>query len=77
LQRARCANDNHGRSVVTVRCCPSCGQIVNASIPTRRCPDETHAIARRVGNTYCVKCGDRVMRDDRVMRGVMRGGPRR
>lgn len=60
VQRVQCANDNHGRSIVTVRCCPSCGQIVNERIPRRRCPEQEHAQARRSGSTYCVRCGDRL-----------------
>lgn len=63
MQRVHCANDNHGRSVVTVRCCPRCGGIVNASIAGRRCSEEKHARARRVGSTFCVNCGDRLARE--------------
>jgi len=57
VRREHCANDNHGRVVVTVRCCPNCGEIVNASILPRVCPEEDHARARRGRSTYCVNCG--------------------
>jgi hypothetical protein len=53
----RCPNDNHGRMVVRVRCCPNCGQIVNANIAPRRCPSESHAKMRRSRSNYCMDCG--------------------
>ena len=64
MQRSeRCANDNHSRSNVTVRCCPNCGRIVNARIPAGRCLVERHAAARRVGSSYCAHCGERIARE--------------
>ena len=64
----RCANDNHNRSIVTVRCCPNCGSTVNAGIPIGRCLEERHATARRAGSTYCVNCGDRLARQGPLRR---------
>ena len=62
MQRARCANDNHGRAVVTVRFCPSCGVVVNERIRAGRCLEESHARMRRAQNTYCVDCGGQLAR---------------
>ena len=61
MQTERCANDNHGRPVVTVRCCPSCGVIVNTKIPVRKCPEQEHAQARRARRTFCVNCGEQLI----------------
>jgi hypothetical protein len=61
MRREHCANDNHGRAVVTVRCCPNCGGIVNARIPVRTCPKEEHAVARRAQHTFCVNCGEELI----------------
>ena len=57
MLREHCANDNHGRAVVTIRFCPNCGMVVNESILARRCPLEEHARMRRDRNAYCVDCG--------------------
>ncbi len=53
----RCPNDNHGRMVVTVRCCPSCGEIVNAKIVARKCLADAHARMRRSRHPFCMDCG--------------------
>jgi hypothetical protein len=60
MPRGRCANDNHGRAVVTVRFCSTCGVVVNDRIPTTRCPLEKHARMRKAQSTYCVDCGERL-----------------
>jgi rRNA maturation protein Nop10 len=65
VQREYCANDNHGRAVVTVRCCPNCGVIVNARIPARMCPKEEHALARRARRAFCVNCGEALVQGGR------------
>ena len=56
----RCANDNHGRAVVTVRFCPNCGVVVNGGIRPGRCLAESHARMRRSQSTYCIDCGERL-----------------
>jgi len=53
----RCPNDNHGRSIVTVRFCSNCGKILNGKIPIGRCSEEQHAKRRRTRDAYCVDCG--------------------
>jgi len=60
MQRNHCANDNHGRAVVTVRFCASCGSILNDRIRTSPCRPEQHARMRRARNAYCVNCGERL-----------------
>ena len=55
--RKRCANDNHGRMVIRVRFCPSCGEVLNQGIASRRCAEDAHAKARRSRNVYCMDCG--------------------
>ena len=42
---------NHGRTIVTVRFCPNCGEIVNGKIPIGTCSEEQHAKRRRNRNT--------------------------
>ncbi|HZO10447.1 MAG TPA: hypothetical protein VFC77_13760 [Myxococcota bacterium] len=61
MLRVRCGNDNHGRSVVTVRFCSGCGVIVNDRIHTGGCAPEKHARRRRTQSTYCVDCGTRLV----------------
>jgi hypothetical protein len=61
MRRQRCANDNHGRSVVTVRHCPTCGDVVNKNIVASGCSGETHARLRRSRSTFCVACGLRLL----------------
>jgi len=63
MRTQHCANDNHGRSVVTIRVCPNCGVVLNANIAAVRCPEHSHARARRSRNTFCVDCGDRLIQD--------------
>jgi hypothetical protein len=61
MLQKRCANDNHGRAVVTVRFCSSCGVVVNNNIRTGRCLTEHHARLRRAQSAYCVDCGERLI----------------
>jgi hypothetical protein len=62
MLRTRCANDNHGRMVVTVRFCSNCGLVVNESIRASRCAEENHARMRRSQSVYCVHCGEQLVR---------------
>jgi len=57
-----CANDNHRRHVVTVRFCPSCGGMLNDTIAARSCPETNHAQMRRDRSTYCMHCGEQLVR---------------
>ena len=57
----RCANDNHGRSVVTVRFCSQCGVVVNDRIVASRCQGEQHAKMRRSRSAWCVDCGEHLI----------------
>jgi hypothetical protein len=59
--RQTCANDNHGRSVVTVRFCPGCGGGLNRNIAVKRGAAETHARLRRSRSTFCFNCGERLL----------------
>jgi predicted RNA-binding Zn-ribbon protein involved in translation (DUF1610 family) len=43
--------------VVRVRFCPTCGEVLNRSITTRKCADDAHAKLRRERNAYCMDCG--------------------
>jgi hypothetical protein len=61
MLQKRCANDNHGRAVVTVRHCPNCGDVVNGSITSRPCAQETHARMRRSQSSFCADCGQRLL----------------
>jgi hypothetical protein len=61
MYEKRCANDNHGRSVVTVRHCSHCGVVVNDRIRAHRCAEAEHARMRRSRSTYCVDCGERLL----------------
>jgi hypothetical protein len=61
MLQKRCANDNHGRAVVTVRFCSHCGVVVNERIHAHRCASAEHARMRRSQSTYCVDCGERLL----------------
>ena len=60
MLQKRCDNDNHGRAVVSVRFCASCGVVVNDLLPAGRCTSEHHAIMRRSQRAHCVDCGERL-----------------
>jgi hypothetical protein len=61
MLQAHCRNDNHGRAVVTVRFCCTCGRLVNKKIPPASCAGEKHARMRRSQNHYCTDCGERLV----------------
>lgn len=58
MLQKRCANDNHGRTIVTVRFCATCGVVVNRNILTKGCSELAHAGMRRAQSAYCVHCGE-------------------
>lgn len=58
MRAKRCPNDNHGRMVVRIRFCPSCGEVINDKIASRKCPTDAHAKMRRSRSTYCMDCGE-------------------
>jgi len=61
MLQKRCDNDNHGRTIVTVRFCANCGVVVNGRILASRCSEETHAKRRRTRNIHCVDCGEQLV----------------
>ena len=56
-----CSNDNHRRTIVSVRFCASCGSIVNGSVLAQRCSEANHAQMRRAQTVYCVHCGEQLV----------------
>ena len=65
--RQRCENLNHRRSDAPVRHCPICGDVVNETLPIRRCPQDDHARMRRERNGFCVHCGEQLIERDRML----------
>ena len=65
MQAKRCPNDNHGRMVVRIRFCPSCGEVLNRNIVSRTCPEDTHVKMRRSRNSYCMDCGTGLLEERR------------
>jgi hypothetical protein len=57
MQAKRCPNDNHGRMVVRIRFCPSCGEVLNQNIASQKCSQDAHAKMRRARSTFCMDCG--------------------
>ena len=62
MLQERCPNDNHGRAIVTVRCCPTCGVVVIKNILARACSDEKHAKSLRDRSVFCPVCGQQLAR---------------
>ena len=58
----RCENYNHGRLNVPVRFCPSCGGVVNQNLLIKKCTQDEHAKNRRERNTFCVRCGEQLIK---------------
>ena len=56
-----CPNLNHRRSNAPVRCCPSCGGVVNAAVSPRHCASTRHDDQRRRQSVFCVDCGQRLI----------------
>lgn len=59
MSKERCSNMNHGRSGVTVRFCPSCGEVVNNALK-KTCDETKHAIRRKDRHMFCVDCGKKL-----------------
>lgn len=59
--QTRCLNDNHGRGIIKVRFCSSCGVVLNSDVRPTKCPSERHARMRRLQSTYCMDCGERLV----------------
>ncbi len=57
-----CPKFNHRRTIVPVRFCAQCGEVVNGEIPIRQCDEEEHAIKRRNRQQYCGECGEPLAR---------------
>lgn len=55
----RCKNMNHGRSNVSVRHCPNCGEIVNKKA-SGQCDEKLHAARRKERNAFCCDCGKKL-----------------
>lgn len=55
----RCRNFNHGRSNVSIRYCPDCGEKINAAITTR-CDEAKHAMRRKERSSYCCDCSKKL-----------------
>jgi hypothetical protein len=43
--------------VIRVRCCPTCGDVLNAKIAASSCRQDSHAKKRRDRNHFCMDCG--------------------
>ena len=52
-----CSNFNHRRSNAPVHFCPTCGEVVNDSVPVPQCSEDEHSKARREFSKFCVHCG--------------------
>lgn len=61
--RERCPNFNHSRASAPVRGCPMCGEIVNAQLAAKRCPEAEHRSRRKNGDLFCTDCGERLRTD--------------
>jgi hypothetical protein len=62
VPRQRCSNDNHGRAIVTVRFCSTCGVLLNERVHTNPCQETSHSQMRRMQSSYCVHCGESLFR---------------
>ncbi len=56
-----CTNMNHRRSDAPVRFCPTCGEMVNAKVAIKRCPEQEHGKRRREQSQFCVDCGEQLI----------------
>jgi ribosomal protein L34E len=56
-----CENMNHRRANSPVPHCPQCGEVVNGGLPRSECADQQHAVSRRQGSVFCVRCGTQLI----------------
>ena len=61
VRKNNCPNFNHRRSNAPVRCCAMCGEVVNETLPVRKCLEGDHAKKRRERNNYCSDCGEQLI----------------
>jgi len=59
---SRCLNSNHQRANPEIRYCPNCGEVVNEKIPAKKCREQVHTRRRLDVGTYCVDCGEQLIR---------------
>jgi len=62
MRASSCSNMNHRRSDAPVRFCPNCGEVVNVAIAIKSCSEEVHATKRKNMETFCVDCGERLIK---------------
>lgn len=58
----KCLNVNHRRANSPFRFCPSCGEVLNNSVPISICGMEKHTKEIGRGDKYCRICGERFTR---------------
>ncbi len=51
-----CPNLNHGRSLITIKYCPNCGEKFN-SFTHGHCNEEKHRTRRKERYFFCIDCG--------------------
>jgi hypothetical protein len=57
MSKNPCDNLNHRRERVTIRNCPTCGEVLNDHVAVRRCGEAQHATARSQRSAFCTDCG--------------------
>ena len=62
MNPTECPNLNHRHTHAPVRCCPNCGHVVNQNIPIKNCSEEIHAKRRMDRSTFCVDCGEQIIK---------------
>jgi hypothetical protein len=60
-QPGSCENMHHRGTNAPIRCCPQCGNVVNAAIRAHTCNESQHAAARRHQSVFCVHCGTQLI----------------
>jgi hypothetical protein len=57
-----CDNFNHRRPNAPVRSCPTYGEIVNQSLPIKKCTQNEHAKKRWERSKFYVHCSEQLMK---------------